>query len=219
MLFRSRRRRRRRPPRRPRGGRGRGGPHGWRRLGPSSRRARAAAAHEDLPGLALLAASWGGATASSSSAGRWTVPPRPVRLVPVLRHDIMWRICVTRSLRLTELYYMCVYMHRVSVKQTNYSNCKAQNQAGGSANGGSQLVLEVLEKSGPTLAAQIDRLPTPTLWGMEPRVDRPPLGRWGGGCVVSFAAVIAYRAVSLGSCLAWTSAVLAGVHCALCRWF
>ena len=101
---------------------------------------------------------------------------------------------------------MCVYMHRVSVKQTN---CKAQNQAGGSANGGSQLVLEVLKKSGPTLAAQIDRLPT-QLSGDGPRVDWPPLGRWGGGCVVSFAAVITYRAVSLGSCLAWTSAVLAG---------
>ena len=103
---------------------------------------------------------------------------------------------------------MCVYMHRVSVKQTN---CKAQNQAGGSANGGSQLVLEVLKKSGPTLAAQIDRLPTRrNSLEDEPRVDRPPLGRWGGGCVVSFAAVITYRAVSLGSCLAWTSAVLAG---------
>ena len=70
-------------------------------------------------------------------------------------------------------------------------------------------MLEVLEKSGPTLAAQIDRLPT-QLSGDGPRVDWPPLGRWGGGCVVSFAAVIAYRAVSLGSCLAWTSAVLAG---------
>ena len=69
---------------------------------------------------------------------------------------------------------MCVYIC-TAYPSNKPTNCKAQNQAGGSANGGSQLVLEVLEKSGPTLAAQIDRLP---VRGM----DQGSIGHlWVGG--------------------------------------
>ena len=127
----------------------------------SSRRARAAAAHEDLPGLALLAASWGAAAASSSSsAGRWTVPPRPVRLVPVLRHDIyVAYLCCSFSAPDGTVLYVCIYAPRI--RQTNQLTARHKTkQAAADGNGGSQFVLEVLEKSGPTLAAQIDRLST-----------------------------------------------------------